>query len=106
MPSRSASWRGCSCQQELRVEIGFLGLHFIKCGVDKVDAQNADGLLLEDIGSVAHIDVQQDVVGRTAGLPLKPETDPAMCVIGSGEVTGGDGIDKAEEPSLLPSGFA
>jgi hypothetical protein len=26
----------------------FLGLHFIECGIDKVDAQHADGLLLED----------------------------------------------------------
>jgi hypothetical protein len=54
------------------------GLHLIERSVDEVDAQNTDGLLLEDIGRIAHIDVQQDVVGRTAGLQLKPETDPAM----------------------------
>ena len=60
----------------------------MECGVDKVDTQNADGLLLEDIGSIAHIDVQQDVVGRTAGLQLEPETDPTMWVIGSGETNG------------------
>jgi len=42
-------------------------LPFIERGVDKVDAQNTDGLLLEGIGSVAHIDVQKGVVGRTAG---------------------------------------
>jgi hypothetical protein len=80
-------------------------VHFIECGVDKVDSQNANGLLLEDIGSIAHIDVQQDVVGRTAGLRLKPEADPAMCVVGTGEVTSGHGIDKTEKPSLLPARF-
>jgi hypothetical protein len=46
------------------------------------------------------------LLGGAARLQLKPETDPAVCVVGSGEVTGGDGIDKAEEPSLLPTSFA
>jgi hypothetical protein len=45
---------------------------------EEVDTQNTDGLLLEDIGRIAHIDVQKDVVGRTAGLQLKAETDQAM----------------------------
>jgi len=81
-------------------------LDFIESGVDEVDAQNTDSLLLEDVGRIAHVDVQQDVAGRTAGLQLEPETDPAMCVVGSGEVTGGEGIDKTEKPSLLPAGFA
>src|SRR3984893_8781078 len=85
---------------------GFLDLQFIERGIDEVDAQNTDGLLLEDIRRIAHIDVQQDVVGRTTGLQLEPETDPAMGVVGSGEVTRGDGINKAEEPSLRPPGFA
>ena len=30
----------------------------IERGIDEVDAQNTDGLLLEDIGRIAHIDVQ------------------------------------------------
>src|SRR5580700_4722690 len=56
----------------------FLSLAFIERGVDEVDAQNADGLLLEGIGSIAHIHVQQDVVGRSPGLELKAETGPTM----------------------------
>jgi hypothetical protein len=77
----------------------------MECGVDKIDAQNADGLLLEDIGRISHIDVQQDVIGRAAGRRLELETDPAMCVVGSGEVTGGDSINKAKEPSLRSTRF-
>jgi hypothetical protein len=72
----------------------------------EVDARNTDGLLLEDIRRIAQIDVQQDIVGRTTGLQLEPETDPAVCVVGSGEVTCGDGINKVEESSLRPTGFA
>jgi hypothetical protein len=79
---------------------------YIECGVDKIDAQNADGLLLEDIGRISHIDVQKDVVGRAASLQLKAKTDPTMRIVGSGEVTGGDGINKAKEPSLRSTGFA
>src|SRR5450631_905292 len=83
----------------------FPGLPFIERGVDEVDPENTDGLLLEDIRRIAHIDVQQDIVGRTTGLRLESETDPAVCVVGSGEVTSRDGINKAEEPSLRPAGF-
>ena len=81
-------------------------LQFIERGVDEIDAENADGFLLEDIRRIAHVDVQQDVVGRAAGLQLKTETDPAVRVVGPGEVARGDGINKGEEARVRAAGFA
>jgi len=77
-----------------RYQAGFLRLQLIERGVDKIDPQNTDGFLLKDVGRIAQIDVQQELVGRAAGLHLKPETDPAVRVVCSCEVTRGDGINK------------
>ncbi len=75
-------------------------------GVNEIDAQNPDGFLLEKIGRIEQIDVQQHVVGRAPGLQLKPQAHPAVGLVGSGEVARGDGIHKGEEASLRPAGFA
>src|SRR5580698_4840339 len=64
-------------------------LHLIERGIDEVDPKDTNGLLLEDIRRIAHIDVQQDVIRRAIGLQLESETDPTMCVVGSSKVTGG-----------------
>ncbi len=82
------------------IEKGFLRVYLIERGVDEIDAQNTDGFLLQDIGRIAHINVQQELVGRAAGLQLKPETDPSVGVIGSGVVTRGDGINKRKEARM------
>src|ERR1700722_4432637 len=83
----------------------FLGLQFIERRVNKIDAENADGFLLENVGGIAHIDVQQDVVRRATGLQLKAETDPAMRVVRSGKVARGDGINKREEARFRATVF-
>ena len=84
----------------------FLGLQFVERRVDEIDAENTDGFLLEDIGRIEHVDVQQDVVGRAARLRLKTETDPAIAVVCPGEVARGDGINKRKEARVRPAGFA
>ena len=71
--------------------------------MDKIDAQNTDGFLLKDIRGIPQVNVQQNIVGWTARLQLKPQTNPAMGVVGSGIVTRGDGIHKGEEAGLRPA---
>jgi hypothetical protein len=81
----------------------FLGLQFVERSVDEIDAENTDGFLLKDIGTVEQVDVHEHIVGRAAGLRLKAETDPTMRVVRSGEVARGDGVHKGEEPSPRPA---
>src|SRR5215469_2567976 len=64
----------------------FLCLLLIKRGVDEIDAQDTDGFLLKDIRGIPQVNVQQNLVGRAARLQLKPQTNPAMGVVGSGVV--------------------
>src|SRR6266481_6636929 len=71
--------------------------------MDEIDAENTDGFLLEHVGRIEHIDVQQDVIGKAPGLRLKAQPDPSMRVIGSGEVARGDGIHKGKEASVRPA---
>ncbi len=77
-----------------------LGLQLVVRGVNQIDAENADGFLLQDVRIVAHINVQQHVVRRTAGLHLEAETDPAVRVVRAGIVARRDGIDKREEARM------
>jgi hypothetical protein len=43
-------------------------------GQNQIDAENTDSFLLEHIGRIEHIDVQQDVTGKAPGLRLKAES--------------------------------
>ena len=80
-------------------------MQFVERTVDEIDAQNADSFLLQDVGRIAHIDVQQDVVCRAAWLRLKPESDPAVRIVRPGEVARGDGINEGEEARVRPAGI-
>src|SRR5215472_314987 len=77
-----------------------LRLLLIKGGVDEIDAQNTDGFLLKDIRGIPHVNVQQNLVGWAARLQLKPQTNPAMRVVGSSVVTRRNRINKRKEASL------
>ena len=51
---------------------GFLRLQLKKGGVDKVHAQDADSFLLDEVGSIPQVDMENDVVRWAARLQLEP----------------------------------
>src|SRR6516225_1007736 len=75
----------------------FFRLRMIKGSVDEVYTQNANGLLLQKIGGILQVDMQQNVVGLAPGLPLKAQTDPTVSFVCSSVVTCGNGVHKTEE---------
>ena len=56
-------------------------------GVNEIDAQNTDGFLLQNIGEIPHVNVQQNIAGWAARLQLEPQTYPTMGIVGPGLVT-------------------
>ena len=68
--------------------------------IDKVNAQDADSLLLERVRRIPQVDVENYVVRLAARLQLEPQADPTVRLIGSGIVAGGDGINKREKASV------
>ena len=75
-------------------------LRLIKRSVNQVHAKDANSLLLEQVGSVPQVDMQQYVVGLPTRLLLKAQPEPTVRFIGSSVVSCGHGIDKGEETSL------
>src|SRR5262245_48421134 len=73
--------------------------------VNQIQSQNTDGFLLKNIRGIPHVDVQQNIVGWTAGLQLKAQTNPAMGIVGSRIVARRNGINEGKEASLRPAGF-
>ena len=74
-------------------------LNLIKGGVNQIYAEDADRLLLEDVGGIPHINVQEQVVWLAARLHLKSQSNPAVRLVGSRKIAGGDRVDEAEEAS-------
>src|SRR6516164_8956848 len=72
----------------------------MKGSVNQVHAQDANSLLLEEVGRIPQVDMQQYVVGLPTNLLLKAQTKPTVRFIGSRVVSRGDGIDEREEASL------
>jgi hypothetical protein len=46
-------------------------LRLIKGSIDEVYTQDANGLLLEKVGWIQQVDMQQDAIGLSLRLPLK-----------------------------------
>src|ERR1700677_1375863 len=80
-----------------------LRLQLIKHSVDQVDTQDTDSLLLERVGRIIHVDMQHDVARGATGAQLESQADPAVRLVCSGIVAGGDGINIGKEASLRPS---
>jgi hypothetical protein len=49
------------------VEEGLFALQLIEGSVDQVHAEDAESLLLKEVGSIPQVDMQQYVVGRATG---------------------------------------
>ena len=55
--------------------------------VDGIDADNTEGLLLQNIFFVPHAHVQDDVAGRATGRGLKTNTQPAVGLVRALEIS-------------------
>src|ERR1700727_673506 len=84
---------------------GFLRLQLKKSGIDKVHAQDADSLLLDEVGGIPQVDMENNVVRWAARLQLEPQADPTVRLICSGVVAGGDGVNKGKEASVRSTTF-
>jgi hypothetical protein len=81
------------------LEEGLFCVQLIESSVDQIHTKHADSLLLKNVGGIPQVDMQHYVVRLASGLCLEAQTYPAMRLIRSGMVTGGDRINKAEETS-------
>ena len=69
--------------------------------MDQVDAQNADGLLLQDRLAIEQADMQDDLGRLGAGIGLKADAHPAVPVVLARVALGGDSVGEDEEPRGL-----
>src|SRR5580692_11555220 len=88
------------------LEERFFRLQLVEDSIDKVHAQNADSLLLEGVGRIPQVDMENYVVRLAARLQLEPQADPTVRLICPGVVAGGDGINEREEASVRSATFA
>ena len=65
--------------------------------VDEIDAEDAERLLLLDIGVVEHPDMQDDVVGRHVGSRLQPHPHPAVAFVALAVALRGDRVGEGEK---------
>ena len=84
---------------------GFLRLQLMEDSIDKVHAQNADSLLLDEVGRIPQVDMENYFVRLAARLQLESQADPTVRFISSGVVAGGDGINKGKEASVRSTTF-
>ena len=75
-------------------------------GIDQIHAERANGLLLELRGGILEIDVEKNLIGLGAGFVLEAETDPAVLLVGSLVVPGGDGVGEDEKSGMVAANFA
>ena len=69
-------------------------------GIDQIHAERANGLLLELRGGIAEIDVEKNLIRLALGFGLEAETEPAVLLIGSLVIPGGDGIRKNKKSGM------
>ena len=77
----------------------------VECAVDEIDSDDAQGLLLINIGFIEHAHMDDDLVWLGPWLALEPKPKPAMCFASLFETAGSHGVGKNEEGSLLPEFF-
>ena len=76
----------------------------VEGAVDDVDADDAQGLLLEHVLPVPHPHVQEDVARLRVGLGLEPDAHPAVGLVVALEVLGRDRVGEDEEGGVLAAG--
>src|SRR5271170_4777251 len=69
-------------------------------GIDQIHAERANGLLLELCSGISEIDVEKNLIGLAAWFVLEAETEPAVLLVGSLVVPGGDGVRKDEKSGM------
>ena len=69
--------------------------------MDQVDAQDADGFLLQGRFAVEQADMQDDLGRLGAGTCLKADAHPAVPVVLARVALGGDRVGEHEEPRVL-----
>ena len=74
-------------------------------GIDQIHAERANGLLLELRGGIAEIDVEKNLIGLAIGFGLEAETEPAVLLVGSLVIPGGDGVRKNEKSGMGTASF-
>ena len=79
------------------LEKRFHRLQVIEGSENEIHTENTDGFLLESIRRISQVYMQQNIIGWTAWLQLKPETDPAVGVVRSGIVARLDGVGKGKK---------
>lgn len=88
-----------------RLKQGFGVVIVPEAGVDQVDAEDADGLLLEAVVVVEQPDVQHQVIGFGGGVQLEAQSEPAVAFDGFLKIDGRHGIGECEK-ILLRAFFA
>src|SRR5271170_4608162 len=69
-------------------------------GIDQIHAERTNGLLLELRSGVAEIDVEKNLIGLAPGFVLEAETEPAVLLVGSLVIPGGDSVRKNEKSGM------
>ena len=71
----------------------------VEGGVDEIDAEDAEGALLFEVGVVGETDVEEDFVGFAEWSGLEADAEPAVAFGGGGVRVGAgaDGIAEGEE---------
>ena len=77
----------------------------VEGGVDEIDAEDAEGALLFEIGVVGETDVEEDFVGFAERAGLDADAEPAVA-FGGGGVRVGAGADRVAEGEERGGGAA
>src|ERR1700677_1774885 len=75
-------------------------------GIHQVHTERADGLLLELRSGIHEIDVKKNLVGLSARFGLEAYTEPAMLLVGSLVIPGGNGVGKNKKSGMVAAKFA
>src|ERR1700733_4720904 len=76
------------------------GRPLVECSVDQIHTEGANGLLLELCSGIPEIDVEKNLIGRAFGFGLEANTEPAVLLVGSLVIPGGDRVRKSKKSGL------
>ena len=81
-------------------------LAVVKCAVDQIASDDAEGFLLQDLLLVPHPDVEHDFARLAQGLGLEADAHPAVGLVRAFEILGRDRVGEDEEGRILaPQGL-
>ena len=74
-------------------------------GIDQIHAERANGLLLKLCRGVPEVDMEKNLIRLAIGFGLEPDTEPAVLLVGSLIIPGGDSVRKNEKSSVGTASF-